>query len=246
VLSPVDPVAYHQIVRIRTIVGSGILLAAALAYRWSDSDAVADVGELVARIADARRAPPRVRPVQAPPSIDEPDADAADPTDPAGDDVPRENGTGGRGMIRGWVTEGDDRTELGGVVVTATGPDGATITAISEDDGRFAIAGLAGSYKLTFYYVEFAEERDATIWPGLATSIYESIPLQQAPTIDPESTVQGITIDKNYIRNIPVPGRTFEDALGAAAGSQVDAYGISFSGVTSLENTYVIDDVEDD
>jgi Ca-activated chloride channel family protein len=46
-----------------------------------------------------------------------------------------------------------------------------------------------------------------------------------APTIDPTSTSQGITIDKNYIKNIPVPGRTFESALGAAAGSQPDGQG---------------------
>ena len=51
-----------------------------------------------------------------------------------------------------------------------------------------------------------------------------------APTIDPTSTTQGITIDKNYIKNIPVPGRTFDAALGAAAGSQSDGLGVSFSG----------------
>ena len=55
-----------------------------------------------------------------------------------------------------------------------------------------------------------------------------------APTIDPTSTTQGITIDKNYIKNIPVPGRTFEAALGAAAGSQGDGVGVSFSGSSSL------------
>ena len=43
-----------------------------------------------------------------------------------------------------------------------------------------------------------------------------------APTIDPTSTTQGVTIDKNYMKNMPVPGRTFEAALGAAAGSQND------------------------
>ncbi len=43
-----------------------------------------------------------------------------------------------------------------------------------------------------------------------------------APAIDPTSTSQGTTIDKNYIKNIPVPGRTFEATLGAAAGAQND------------------------
>jgi hypothetical protein len=46
----------------------------------------------------------------------------------------------------------------------------------------------------------------------------------RAPTIDPSSTRQGITIDRNYIQNIPVPGRTF-------------------SGSSSLENRYVVDGI---
>src|SRR4029077_8649827 len=65
----------------------------------------------------------------------------------------------------------------------------------------------------------------------------------KTPTIDPTSTTQGITIDKNYIKNIPVPGRTFEAALGAAAGSQNDGLGTSFSGSSSLENQYYVDGV---
>jgi hypothetical protein len=38
-------------------------------------------------------------------------------------------------------------------------------------------------------------------------------------------------------------GRTFEELLGAAAGSQNDSLGTSFSGSTSLENQYVVDGV---
>lgn len=64
-----------------------------------------------------------------------------------------------------------------------------------------------------------------------------------APTIDPTSTTQGITIDRNYLRNIPVPGRTFESVLGSAAGSQSDGIGVSISGSSSLENHYYVDGV---
>ncbi len=65
----------------------------------------------------------------------------------------------------------------------------------------------------------------------------------RAPTVDPSSTSQGITITRDYVRNIPVPGRTFEAVLGRAAGSQGDNKGISFSGSTSIENHYYVDGV---
>ena len=64
-----------------------------------------------------------------------------------------------------------------------------------------------------------------------------------APTIDATSTHQGITITREYVRNIPVPGRTFTAALGAVAGSQGDTVGTTFSGSSSLENQYYVDGV---
>jgi hypothetical protein len=56
-----------------------------------------------------------------------------------------------------------------------------------------------------------------------------------APIIDQTSTTQGITLDQDYTKNIPV-GRTFGAALGAATGAPG-----SLSGSSSLENTYVIE-----
>jgi Ca-activated chloride channel homolog len=40
-----------------------------------------------------------------------------------------------------------------------------------------------------------------------------------APTIDPTSTGQGVTIDQDYTRNIPA-GRSFDEVLGASPGAQ--------------------------
>jgi len=48
--------------------------------------------------------------------------------------------------------------------------------------------------------------------------------------------------EKRMIDGIPT-GRTFEAVLGAAAGSQSDGVGVSFSGSTSLENTYYVDGI---
>ena len=64
------------------------------------------------------------------------------------------------------------------------------------------------------------------------------------PTYDPPTNGPGqpnFEGGDDYIRNIPV-GRTFGTVLGAAAGSQDDGIGITISGGTSLENTYVVDE----
>ena len=131
-----------------------------------------------------------------------------------------------------------------------------TQTAITDENGQYKVAQLPpGDYLVTFYYADITVERSG-IHVGVekTTPVFQKLNTQAAggetikiddtaPTIDPTSTTQGITIDKNYMKNIPVPGRTFESALGAAAGSQGDGVGVSFSGSSSLENQYYVDGV---
>jgi hypothetical protein len=161
------------------------------------------------------------------------------------------------GGIQGVVTDGKTGEKLAGVTVIITSPAiSQTQTAITDENGSYQVAQLPpGDYLVTFYYADITVERSGIrIGIGKITPVYqklnmaaaggETIKIQDtAPTIDPTSTTQGITIDKNYIKNIPVPGRTFESALGAAAGSQNDGTGVSFSGSSSLENQYFVDGV---
>jgi MYXO-CTERM domain-containing protein len=49
-----------------------------------------------------------------------------------------------------------------------------------------------------------------------------------APTIDPTSTNQGVTIDKNYMRSMPIAGRTYEASL--ADGSRAPGGGPTSTG----------------
>ena len=62
------------------------------------------------------------------------------------------------------------------------------------------------------------------------------------PTIEP----RGMTIEEDYVRYLPVPGRTFEAVLGAAAGEPGNPIGdpepFSLSSHCGLENTYVIEE----
>ena len=79
-------------------------------------------------------------------------------------------------------------------------------------------ASFSGSSLLeNQYFVDGANTTALT--PGS-----ETIQLgDSAPVIDPAAATQGVTIDHSYTKNIPVPGRTFESALGSAAGSQGDS-----------------------
>ncbi len=161
------------------------------------------------------------------------------------------------GAVQGVVKDSKTGEKLAGVTVIATSPAlQGTQTAITDENGVYKITSLPpGNYLITFYYADITvEHANVNVGLNVVTPVYQAIDQAQAggevvkvtasaPTIDPTSTTQGITIDKNYIKNIPVPGRTFESALGAAAGSQSDGLGISFSGSSSLENQYYVDGV---
>ncbi|MCX5746650.1 MAG: TonB-dependent receptor [Proteobacteria bacterium] len=161
------------------------------------------------------------------------------------------------GAIQGTVIDSKTGEVVAGVTVIATSASmQGTQTAITDEKGQYKINNLPpGDYLVTFYYADITLERGG-IRVGIekVTPVYQKLNqesakgevvkiVDSAPTIDPTSTSQGITIDKNYMRNIPVPGRTFEATLGAAAGSQGDGLGISFSGSSSLENQYFVDGV---
>ncbi|MGE3544113.1 MAG: TonB-dependent receptor [Kofleriaceae bacterium] len=163
------------------------------------------------------------------------------------------------GAIQGTISDTKTEEKLAGVTVIATSPSlPQAQTAITDENGQYKISDLPpGEYLVTFYYANIVLERS-----GIAVGVNKVTPVFQkldssspaaagekiviedtAPTIDPTSTTQGITIDKNYMKNVPVPGRTFEATLGAAAGSQGDLAGVSFSGSSSLENQYYVDGV---
>jgi hypothetical protein len=160
------------------------------------------------------------------------------------------------GAVQGVVTDQATGEALAGVTVVATSPAlQGTASAITEADGTYKITNLPpGTYVVSFYYADITVKRtNVPVSISKVTPAYVKIDQNQAqgevieikgtPNIDTTSTSQGITLDQNYTRNIPVPGRTFEDALGAAAGTSGDALGVSFSGSTSLENQYVVDGV---
>ncbi|TMQ20966.1 MAG: hypothetical protein E6J90_15025 [Deltaproteobacteria bacterium] len=161
------------------------------------------------------------------------------------------------GAIQGQVINGDNGDSLPGVTVVVSSPAlQVSQVAVTDDSGLYKITELPpGSYVVTFYLDKLTfEHHDVGVGVNKTTPVFQRIRLSQAageivkitdrpPAIDPTSTTQGTTISKEYLKNVPVPGLTFESALGATAGSQNDIAGVSFSGSSSLENQYFIDGV---
>ncbi|MBA3503372.1 MAG: carboxypeptidase regulatory-like domain-containing protein, partial [Deltaproteobacteria bacterium] len=136
------------------------------------------------------------------------------------------------GKIAGAVTDKKSGEKLAGVTVTLTSQKNNVVaTMITDDNGLYFFDNLpTGDYQITYYYAELTVERKLKVAANKVTAAYQKLDLRKsggevvkiydsAPTIDPTSTTQGITIDKNYHKTVPVPGRTFGAALGATAGS---------------------------
>ncbi|MEZ4404245.1 MAG: VIT and VWA domain-containing protein [Kofleriaceae bacterium] len=75
----------------------------------------------------------------------------------------------------------------------------------SQADG--AGESFSGSSSLEEVYIVDGDDTGETI------QIVDSPPM-----IDPGSMSLGVTIDRDYVQNLPMPGRSFASALGAAAG----------------------------
>ncbi len=143
------------------------------------------------------------------------------------------------GSVRGVVTDKKTGEKLPGVTVIATSPSLAqTQTALTDEHGFYKIDDLPpGSYLVTFYYADTTIEHSGVhVAVNKETNVYQKIDqgtqrgeviqiAAKAPMIDVTSTEQSITIDKQSLKNVPVPGRTFSSVLGSAAGAQGDDFG---------------------
>ncbi len=154
------------------------------------------------------------------------------------------SGTGTLGTIIGQVIDAKSRQPVVGATVVATSPAlTGTQTAITGEDGRYILANLPpGRYAVTVYYADQTVERTAilvrarqTTRVGLAVDTSQSRGELIEIRAEPE-------VSSDFSKNVPT-GRTFEGALGSAAGASADSLGVSFAGSTSIENNYIIDGV---
>ncbi len=140
------------------------------------------------------------------------------------------------GGIRGEVSDKTSGQKIAGVTVIATPKDSKqTYTAITGSQGEFTIPDAPpGQYVMTFFYGDQTIERSGiNVAAGHTTPVYQKLNESfgggemiavtgTAPAVDQASTAQSVRITRDYVKNIPVPGRTFDSALGAAAGSSGD------------------------
>ncbi len=129
--------------------------------------------------------------------------------------------------VHGQITDARSNEPLPGATVIASAPHLAgSQAAITDENGNYQLTNLpAGSYLLTFYYLDVTVERDNVTVSSLDSTLV-SQRLDSTMVANEPIRVHG---NDDYVVNIPV-GRTLE--------------GVMFSGATTLDNTYVVDDVD--
>jgi hypothetical protein len=163
------------------------------------------------------------------------------------------------GSLRGVIRDvGQNREPAAGATVVATSPalQGEQVV-ITDDTGQYFITSLpSGMYTLTVYYNDATFSRsNVLIQVGKEAVVNVNVNSKagegkkevivikgSAPIVDQGSTKTGLTLTDDYTRNVPT-GRTFGGVLGSTAGAQSDFYGISMSGATSVENTYIVEGI---
>ena len=137
------------------------------------------------------------------------------------------------------------------VVVSSPALQG-TQSEFTDDGGRFVISGLPiGSYTILFIYGDAKVKReDAQVSLGKTTVVNAKINTHHREVSPSRRRRRHRAGSTNRARpcsrlheNVPNRGRTWQGVLGAAGGAQGDQFGTSFSGSTSIENSYVVDGV---
>ncbi len=166
------------------------------------------------------------------------------------------------GQIQGVVVSDADGKPLPGVTVTVSGPalQGDQVE-VTGADGRYLINQLPSGdeYVVRFYLGDAVVERPGVrIVQNKTLSISVTMPLkrvsrevkvirERAPNVDTATANSGLEINEDVLRTTAVRGRTFESVLALAPGTvdpprgQGGDIGVSISGSTGNENSFIID-----
>jgi hypothetical protein len=155
----------------------------------------------------------------------------------------------------------ESRGALPGATVTVTSKEtGAVRTAVSAEDGSFAVTNLGpGTYTVLVDLSGFAPlTRDVTL--GLAqvetldlalgiAAVQEAVTVSaSSAVIDLSSAKIGVNVSPDELRNLPVNGRNFANLMTLATGATSDGNGgwasIRFNGKSNQQNYLNFDGVD--
>ena len=171
---------------------------------------------------------------------------------------------GATSVLTGNVVDTQTHAPVPDVVVTATSPSlqGEQVV-VTDSSGLYRIPQLPpGTYTLRFeketYHpynrtgLDVAADRTLRLNVELLPETLESgtiVITGSAPVVDVGSSAVGTTINQDFIKNFALSRaggiggavRSFDSIATAAPQAAVDLYGISISGATSPESSYLID-----
>jgi len=150
---------------------------------------------------------------------------------------------------------------LPGVTVTVTSKQtGAQRTAVSSEDGSYAVTNLGpGTYTVQFELSGFAmQTRDLTLGVGQietaditmgVANFQEAVSVSaMAPVLDLSSAKLGVNVSPEEVANLPVNGRNFANLMTLATGATSDGNGgwasVRFNGKSNQQNYLNYDGVD--
>jgi len=170
---------------------------------------------------------------------------------------------GATSVLTGNAVDTQTHAPVADVVVTATSPSlqGEQVV-VTDSTGLYRIPQLPpGTYTLRFEKesyrpysrtgIEVAADRTLRLNVELLPETLEGtiVVTGAAPVVDVGSSTVGSTINQDFIKNFALSRaggvggavRSFDSIATAAPQAAVDLYGISISGATSPESSYLID-----
>jgi hypothetical protein len=158
------------------------------------------------------------------------------------------------GAIRGRVVDGRAHAGLLGMTVTVRAARDTRVAQTAED-GTFRIRDLPpGEYTVSIVdsdgravvvsRAHVAAMRDTTLTELVVDSASRgNVPVAWSQ-LDPASAATGFIADREYLVNVPLPGRLSDSVLGATPGARGDDYGIAFFDASSADNRFLLDSVD--
>lgn len=147
-----------------------------------------------------------------------------------------ESSLGADGALRGQVRDPRTGEALAGVTVVTYRAGDPSQAAITDEHGWYEIAPLPpGTYIVTLYFVDRTVERSNVVVEGRRiTALHGEI---EAAPVQPEVIDHGHGITLDHVRDLSAEWSSDDPD----DGSEPPLEGVTFSGGTSLETTYVVD-----